>query len=406
MSDVVSLLNDIRDVGRDPRGPGYMRPGFSSTELNLREWFVGEAQARGLDVEIDHNGITWAWVTAPGENAVVTGSHLDSVPGGGEFDGPLGVASALAAVDQLKADGRLEQLNRPLALAVFPEEEGSRFGVACLGSRLITGVIEPDRALGLKDAEGKTFAEVASEVGLNPDLVGKDKERLSRIGSFLELHVEQGVGLIDIGQPVAIGSSIVGHGRWRFTFAGQGNHAGTTPMTKRADPVVAGSQVIGAIPAVVAGVDGKAVATVGRTILHPGGTNVIASSMDFWLDIRHPDDGVVGAVLRAITQRAQEIGHDLGVEVTVSQESYSATTHFNSAFNQRLQGVLPDAPILDSGAGHDAGILAGFVPSAMLFVRNPTGVSHAPEEACEEDDQRAGVKALADVLAMEAGVQA
>jgi N-carbamoyl-L-amino-acid hydrolase len=196
MSDVVSLLRQIEDTGRDVRGPGYQRPGFSATERELRDWFLAEAARRGLDIEIDANGITWAWATPPGENAVVTGSHLDSVPGGGEFDGPLGVASALAAFDELKSSGALERARRPLALAVFPEEEGSRFGVACLGSRLLTGAIDAERALGLKDSAGDTFAEVARGYGLDPERVGRDQSRLAGIGSFIELHVEQGIGLI------------------------------------------------------------------------------------------------------------------------------------------------------------------------------------------------------------------
>ncbi|GAA1947458.1 allantoate amidohydrolase [Brevibacterium antiquum] len=403
MSDVVSLLAQIEDTGRDTRGPGYQRPGFSSTERELREWFLAEAARRGLDTEIDDNGITWAWATAPGDNAVVTGSHLDSVPGGGAFDGPLGVASALAAFDELKASGALERAQRPLALAVFPEEEGSRFGVACLGSRLITGAIEADRALGLTDANGDTFADVARGYGLDPNRVGTDKARLEKVGSFIELHVEQGIGLINTDQAVAIGSSIIGHGRWHFAFSGQGNHAGTTPMSHRADPVVAASRVIGDIPTLAAATDASAVATVGRTLIHPGGTNVIASGMSFWLDIRHADDAVVKQVLEAISKRAQDHAGDTGVQVSISQESYSPTTYFTAELNSRLTSVLPNAPLLPSGAGHDAGILAPHVPSAMLYVRNPTGVSHAPEEACEVDDQRAGVDALVKVLEGELG---
>lgn len=420
-TSVTALMDAIRDVGRTPatqatstQAPGYTRPGFSNTERTLRDWFIAEAAARFFDVEIDSNGITWAWVTPPGPNAVVTGSHLDSVPGGGEFDGPLGVASALAAVDLLRQDGRLPnprthnsaaRLPRPLAIAVFPEEEGSRFGVACLGSRLLTGAIDPPRALALTDADGTSFAEVASTFGLNPHNVGASPEtNLGNIGSFIELHVEQGVGLINMGAPVAIGGAVVGHGRWRLTFTGQGNHAGTTPMGHRADPVVAASAVIGAIPGIVTSIDTQAVGTVGRTRIHPGGTNVIASRMDVWLDVRHRDDEVVGTVVEAITNRAHEVAHDCGVEVSVGQESYSATTRFDAGLTSRLQGVLPTAPVLDTGAGHDAGILAGYVDSAMLFVRNPTGVSHAPEEACEPADQHAGVVALADALAMELGV--
>ncbi|SDS23750.1 N-carbamoyl-L-amino-acid hydrolase [Brevibacterium sandarakinum] len=398
MSDVVSLLAQIEDTGRDTRGPGYQRAGFSNTERELRDWFLAEAARRGLDTEVDDNGITWAWATAPGDNAVVTGSHLDSVPGGGAFDGPLGVASALAAFDELKTSGALERAKRPLALAVFPEEEGSRFGVACLGSRLITGAIEADRALGLTDANGDTFADVARGYGLDPNRIGTDKARLEKVGSFIELHVEQGIGLINTDQAVAIGSSIIGHGRWHFAFSGQGNHAGTTPMSHRADPVVAASRVIGDIPTLAAATDASAVATVGRTLIHPGGTNVIASGMSFWVDIRHADDAVVKQVLEAISQRAREHAEGAGVEVSISQESYSPTTYFTAELNSRLTSVLPDAPLLPSGAGHDAGILAPHVPSAMLYVRNPTGVSHAPEEACEDDDQRAGVSALVKVL--------
>ncbi|MGO1440638.1 MAG: allantoate amidohydrolase [Brevibacterium yomogidense] len=409
MTDVVSLLAQITDTGRDPRGPGYLRPGFSRVEHDLREWFVAEAESRGLDVEVDHNGITWAWATPPGENAVVTGSHLDSVPGGGEFDGPLGVASALAAIDELRESGRLARAGRPLAIAVFPEEEGSRFGISCLGSRLLTGAVGPKRALAMTDDRGDTFAEVLTRHGLDPQRVGRDHERLRRIGSFLELHVEQGVGLINTDQPVAVGSSILGHGRWHIRFEGQGNHAGTTPMARRADPVVAAARIIGDIPTIVSRFDG-AVATVGRTRVHPGGTNAIASAMDVWLDIRHPDDEVVQDVLEEIAARARDRASGAGyrgqeVSLTVDQESYSPTTHFHADFTRRLSALLPEAPLQSTGAGHDAGILAAHVPSAMLFVRNPTGVSHAAEEACEDDDARAGVRALADALAMELGVE-
>lgn len=395
--DVVSLLRQIEDTGKDPRGAGYLRPGFSDTEHELRDWFLAEAGKRGLDTEIDANGITWAWATSPGENAVVTGSHLDSVPGGGQFDGPLGVASALAAYDVLEENGALQRATRPFALAVFPEEEGSRFGLACLGSRLLTGAVDPNAALNLRDPDGRSFADVARDHGLDPARIGPDPERLGRIGSFLELHVEQGVGLVDTDQAVAIGSSIVGHGRWHLRFTGQGNHAGTTPMDHRADPVVAASRTIGEIPRIASAYD-KAVATVGRTHIHPGGTNVIASAMDVWLDIRHADEAIVAAVLEDMTRAAREISADAHVEVTLDRESFSPTTHFHSGFNARLGAALPDAPLLPTGAGHDAGILAAHVPSAMLYVRNPTGVSHAPEEACEDADARAGVDALVTVM--------
>lgn len=400
MTDVNSLLAAIADLGRDPRGPGYLRPGFSSVELGLREWFLGEAAARCLDIEIDGNGVIWAWATPPGDGAIVTGSHLDSVPGGGAFDGPLGVTSALAALDELRADGRLHAARRPFALAVFPEEEGSNFGVACLGSRLMTGAITPEKALALKGAEGGTLADAVGAYGLDPTRMGRREDLERRIGTFLELHVEQGRALIDAGQAVAIGSSIVGHGRWKLSFTGQGNHAGTTPMAHRADPVVAASRLIGDVPE-LAGTHRGAVATVGRTAIHPGGTNVIASRMDVWLDVRHEAEDVVEAVVSAIGERASQRSEDTGVQVTLSRESFSPTTRFHSGLNDRLRSVLPEAPLLPTGAGHDAGILAARVPSAMLYVRNPSGVSHAPEEFCEPGDARVGARALAEVLAAE-----
>src|SRR5688500_7285314 len=187
---VTSLLSEIADVGVDRIRGGYSRPVYSRAEQDLREWFVGHAHKRGLDVEVDRNGILWAWTGGPGDGALVTGSHLDSVPGGGAFDGPLGVVSSLAAVDVLQAKGF--QPDRPLALMVFAEEEGGRFGVPCLGSRLLTGATTAEAALKLKDSAGDTFADAVKAAGLDPSRIGKDEEALSRIGRFVELHVEQG----------------------------------------------------------------------------------------------------------------------------------------------------------------------------------------------------------------------
>ena len=392
---VGSLLASIEDVGRDTRRGGYSRPVYSTAELDLRAWFKAEAQRRGLDVETDRNGILWAWWGQPQDGALVTGSHLDSVPGGGAFDGPLGVASALAAVDVLR--GRGVQPRRSLALAVFPEEEGSRFGVACLGSRLLTGTIDADKARNLRDADGTTFADAARANGLDPDRLGRDEQALSRIGDFVELHVEQGRGLGDGGPAVAVGGSVLGHGRWRLSISGQGNHAGTTAMADRADPMVAAAHIILAVQQAAAGLDG-ARATVGRIEPVPGGTNVIASRVDLWLDARHPQDPATLGLVETIHGKAQKIAAFEGCTVTLSRESWTGTTEFDAGLRRSLEHSLPGAPVLATGAGHDAGILAGHVPAGMLFVRNPTGISHSPEEYVESDDAEAGAVALADVL--------
>lgn len=411
------MLKAIDDVGRDARRGGYSRPVYSEAELTLREWFVAEATKRGLEVSTDANGIIWAWWDLPAggeaarKGALVTGSHLDSVPGGGAFDGPLGVASALAAYDILaarEAAGTFTR-SRAMAITVFPEEEGSRFGVACLGSRLLVGAIDPAKALGLRDRDGNTFADVATAHGLDPNRMGRDNETLARIGDFVELHVEQGKGLnseahtdhAGRGPAIAVGDSILGHGRWRLRFSGQGNHAGTTLMADRADPMIAAAQTIVAVRSVAAAHD-NARATVGRIEPIPGGTNVIASIVDMWLDVRHPDDAVTAALVEKILGEAQVVAASEGCTVDLTEESLSDTVHFDARLTRALtasvQRTVPDAPLLPTGAGHDAGVLAAVVPTGMIYVRNPSGISHAPEEFVEDTDAVTGADVLADVL--------
>lgn len=396
---VTSLMSAIAGVGTDSTRGGYSRPVYSAAEVELREWFLAEAAARGLDTETDRNGIIWAWWNPAGhplEGAVVTGSHLDSVPGGGAFDGPLGVASALVAVDRLRARGLRPR--RALALTVFPEEEGSRFGRACLGSLLLTGAMDPATAAGLTDDDGTTYAELCVANGLDPARLGRDEEALRRIGRFVELHVEQGRGLIDLGNPVAVASSIIGHGRWRVTFTGQGNHAGTTLLADRRDPMIPASRTVLDVRR-ISRVYRGARATVGRIVPTPGGTNVIASRVDLWLDVRHPDDAVTARIVHEITEAASMAAVHEGCESTIVQESLSGSVSFDPVFRDRLLDELPGVPVLATGAGHDAGVLAAHVPTAMLFVRNPSGVSHSPEEHVEDADAERGAEALADVLA-------
>jgi N-carbamoyl-L-amino-acid hydrolase len=394
------LLADLADVGRDPRRGGYSRHGFDRAELTLREWFTAEAGRRGLDVRTDRNGNLWAWWGSPGPDAIVTGSHLDSVPGGGAFDGPLGVTSALEAVDVLRAKAFMPA--RPLAVVVFAEEEGGRFGVPCLGSRLLAGTIDPDAARALADPDGVTLAAAARAAGLDPARMGRDDEALATIGHFVELHVEQGRGLVDLGAPVGVASSILAHGRWRFTFTGEGNHAGATLLGDRRDPMLPASALVLAARRAASGVDG-ARATVGRLVPNPGGTNVIASTVDVWLDARAADSPRTRAVVDEITAAARTAAAEEGCAVTVTEESYGDTVQFDAGLRDGVADLLGGVPALPTGAGHDAGILAARVPTAMLFVRNPTGVSHAPAEHAEAADCAAGVVALAAVLERLAG---
>jgi N-carbamoyl-L-amino-acid hydrolase len=386
-------LDEIAGTGRDLRAGGYARHLWEPAEQELRAWFTERAERLGLGVEVDRNGNLWAWWGAPGPDAVVVGSHLDSVPGGGAYDGPLGVVSALDAVAGLQAAGFTP--TRPCAVLVFAEEEGSRFGVACLGSRLLSGAIDADAARALTDRAGITLAEAATTAGLDPIRLGRDQAALDRIGIFLELHVEQGRGLIDLGQPLAVASSILAHGRWRISFAGQGNHAGATRMTDRSDPMVAAAHAIVAVRQAALARPG-ARATVGRIEAVPGGTNVIPAAVHAWLDARAGTDADTRALVADITASLPHGAH--GCTVKVAEESWTGTVSFDPELAARLALALGGVPALPSGAGHDAGVLAARVPTAMLFVRNPTGISHSPDEFATLDDCLAGIAALGTLL--------
>ncbi|MFG1925889.1 allantoate amidohydrolase [Cryptosporangium sp. NPDC048952] len=394
MTSFEELWRGLLPVGRSADSGGYQRFSWTPSDASCREWFVSEARSGGLTVEADRNGNQWAWWGASGPDAVVTGSHLDSVPDGGAFDGPLGVVSSLAAVRLLKARGFVPR--RPLAVVNFVEEEGARFGMPCLGSRLMSGAVSPGHARELRDPSGVTWAAAMDSAGLDASGIGADPSRLGMIGTFVELHVEQGRGLVESGSAVGVASAIWPHGRWRFEFAGEANHAGTTRLVDRRDPMLTfAATVLGAREqAALAG----ALATFGRVSVEPNGTNAIASFVRAWLDSRAPDASSLATVVEAVTSLAAERGDRDGVKVTVTAESTTPVVEFNASLRDELAALLGAAPILPTGAGHDAGVLSAHVPTAMLFVRNPTGVSHAPGEFATTDDCLAGVEALADVL--------
>jgi beta-ureidopropionase / N-carbamoyl-L-amino-acid hydrolase len=393
------LWSAIAEIGRDPATGGYRRFAWTEADLNMREWFSGECATRGMDLIEDRMGNQWAWWGDPDRSAtggVVTGSHLDSVPDGGAFDGPLGVVSALLAIDQLRSDGFTPR--RPIGVVNFVDEEGARFGVSCLGSRVITGALSPDKARGLRDAEGVTMAEAIRAAGRQPEHLGADPESLGRIGSFIEVHIEQGRALVDLGRAVGVGNRLWAHGRWRIEIPGEANHAGTTRLSDRRDAMIGCARAV--LAARAAAEAHGSLATVGKISIHPGGVNAIARSATAWLDARAAGETVLRATVAQIEEQIA------AADAVVTEESWTPQTAFDDALVTRLAGLLDSAPVMSSGAGHDAGILANAgVPAAMIFVRNPTGVSHSPAEWAEPEDCRAGVAALAMALRDLAGAQ-
>ncbi|MFC9094359.1 allantoate amidohydrolase [Streptomyces sp. NPDC002387] len=397
-----TMWAELLPIGRSSASGGYRRFAWTAADSECRAWFEEQARSRGLAHEVDRNGNQWAWLGDPAAgDAVVTGSHLDSVPDGGAFDGPLGVVSSFAALDELRARG--VEFRRPLAVVNFGDEEGARFGLACVGSRLAAGQLTREQAHRLTDGDGVTLAQAMEAAGHDPDAIGPDPERLGRIGAFVELHIEQGRALDLSGDPVGVASAIWPHGRWRFDFRGEANHAGTTRLVDRRDPMLPYAETVLAArrEAALAG----AVATFGKIAVEPNGVNAIPSLVRGWLDSRAADQESLDTVLSGIEKAAREHAEAHGVDLDVVRESFTPVVEFDHVLRDELARILGreqerglTVPVLGTGAGHDAGILSGTVPTAMLFVRNPTGVSHSPAEDAAEEDCVAGVSALADVL--------
>ncbi len=402
--DFEAMWRDLLPVGRSAGSGGYFRTPWTSAERECVEWFYGQATARGLRMEGDELGnvVAWWYPERTGRDdrrheqpGVITGSHLDSVLDGGAFDGPLGVVSAFAAIDALRDRGVAP--DRPVGVALFLEEEGSRFGQACLGSRLATGATTLEQASRLRDRDGVWFLDALDAGGTHPD-TAQDQAwlGLDRVACFVELHVEQGRDLVDRGAPVGVASAIWPHGRYRFDFTGEANHAGTTRMEDRHDPMLTY-----AMTALAANKQARLAgqrATFGRVDVHPNGTNAVPSRVTAWLDARAGSEQDLESMLAEVERLAVDRAGRDGTTATMTAESVSPEVRFDADLAQRIvEGH--DWPVIPTAAGHDAGILqSAGVPTAMLFVRNPTGISHSPDEHAEMADCLAGVDALADTL--------
>jgi N-carbamoyl-L-amino-acid hydrolase len=391
-------------VGRDPAG-GWTRLAWTEEDRQARAWFEAEAAARGLAVERDRAGNLWAWwrpdADAGGEDrgsVVAVGSHLDTVRGGGAYDGALGVVSGLLAVGELVRRG--VEPRRPVAVVAFADEEGGRFGVPTFGSRVLAGALDPAEVRRRVDQDGTSLAEAMAAAGVDRDGLGPDPDRVGRLGAFVELHVEQGRGLADLGQPVALGSGVWPHGRWRLTLTGEANHAGTTRLADRRDPMLGLAAAVLAARAAATELD--AVATVGRVLVEPNSANSVPGRVSAWLDARAGEDQRLDWLLAAFQAGVEDAAGRNGLEAELACESRSPGVAFDGDLTDRLDACLRarglEPPRLPTAAGHDAAALAAAVPTAMLFVRNPTGTSHSPAEEATLDDCLAGVEALAAVV--------
>ncbi|HIW92252.1 MAG TPA: allantoate amidohydrolase [Candidatus Corynebacterium avicola] len=403
-----SMWGELNAIGVGESG--VRRFSWTGEDAALRDWFTAQAEARGMDVATDVNGNIRAWWGIPEDGAVATGSHLDSVPDGGLWDGPLGVVLGFLAVDALAAaeqDGTLTR-RRPLAVVDYMDEEGARFGVACLGSKLMSGAIDPEAARSLTDADGVTLAEAMLASDTDPQAIGEDPGELARIGAQVEVHIEQGKNLAgplpgsEVGAPVGVATAIWPHGRWEFIFEGVADHAGTCRMEDRRDAGVPFAATVLAARSVAEGMDG-ARATFGRFHVEPGGPNVVPAKVVALLDARAKDDATLEELVDRISGVAKQAAGENGVTVSVVQKSYAPVVDFDPDLREMHAKLAADAgeylPELPTQAGHDSGILAARVPTSMLFVRSPHGISHSPLEDAAEEDVVAGLRVLVRALA-------
>jgi beta-ureidopropionase / N-carbamoyl-L-amino-acid hydrolase len=401
----------LAGIGRDPAG-GWTRLAWTEEDRQARAWFEAEASARDLTVERDPAGNLWAWWRpdadpdpgaedagsgAPG-SVVAVGSHLDTVRGGGAYDGALGVVSGLLAVGELRERG--VEPRRPVAVVAFADEEGGRFGIPTFGSRVLAGALEPPDVLARVDQDGTSVAEALAAAGVDPDAFGPDPARVGRLAAFVELHVEQGRGLADLGRPLALGTAIWPHGRWRLSLTGEANHAGTTRLPDRRDPMLGLAAAV--LAARAAATEREGVATGGRVVVEPNSSNSVPGRVSAWLDARAERDQTLDWLVAAFQAAVEDAAGRNGLTVELACESRSPAVDFDRDLAARLDACLRDRGMdpaaLPTAAGHDAASLAAEVPTAMLFVRNPDGTSHSPAESATLEDCLTGVEALAVVI--------
>jgi allantoate deiminase len=339
----------------------------------------------GVAVRVDAAGNMRALY--PGAQAgaprLLMGSHLDTVPDAGAYDGVLGVALAVSLLEQLA--GR--RLSFAIEVVGFSEEEGVRFGVPFIGSRALVGRLD-DALLSLADGRGISVRTAIEEFGLNPAevpqaMLGKD------VLGYIEFHIEQGPVLDELDRPLAAVESIAGQSRIEITFVGHSNHAGTTPMHLRYDALAGAAEWITAVEDKARSVTGV-VATVGKIEARPGATNVIASEVRLTLDVRHGADNIRTAAVKNLFEQAQDIAARRGLKmcstVLLDQPAVPMDSFLIAAIGQAIEktGCVPHRMV--SGAGHDAMILAEKVPAAMIFLRTPGGISHDPAESVAVED--------------------
>jgi hydantoinase/carbamoylase family amidase len=387
VSSLTADLEEAARIGAD--GSGVSRFAWTPELAQANDWLVGRLQELGLETEIDAAGnVLGRWEEGEG-NAILVGSHLDTVPRGGRYDGALGVLAALDVVRTLKREG--VSLRRPLWVVSFNDEEGSRFQTGMLGSRAFIGDLDPE------DWRRRGVADAMTAGGFDFERL-EEAKAVDRIGAYLELHIEQGPVLEEEGLDLGIVTGIAGLLGFRVRLAGEANHAGTTPMASRRDALAGAARIVLELRD-EARSRGDMTANVGILTVAPGGFNVIPGTAELTIDARAGDADAFASAEKFVGDTLERVAAEEQLELEVSETHRKPPT----PLDPELQGLLAKgaeaegatARSMPSGAGHDAMVLAKHVPAAMLFVPSRAGVSHSPDEYTSPEQCELGARVLA-----------
>jgi len=395
--DAARVIEDLRELARRTSDPAGAQRLCWGEGWRAARAFLAEVLAEiGLEHETDEAGNAWAYLEGNGadEPAVALGSHLDSVPDGGWLDGALGVMAGVGVLRAWTESDRRPP--RTLALVDFADEEGARFGRSLVGSSAVAGTLDPAELADLKDAEGRPATAVLAENGVDLAAAPRAGARLEQLGSYLELHIEQGPTLDDSGAGLAAVRGCIGIERHSYTFHGEVAHAGTTPMNRRHDAGLAAAKSALAIERVASATGGKGVATTGQLRFRPGIITAVAGVAELGVDLRHPDAAGLKRVLDDTRQVVAAAANERGCTFCEDVVWSIAPTHFDDALVAQAS-ELAGGKVMTSGALHDGAEIARRIPVAMLFVPSIGGISHASGEDTAAADLQRGIEALAEL---------
>jgi N-carbamoyl-L-amino-acid hydrolase len=398
--DQARLQSDLAALAvfRDPDSPGWTRRVFSQPYMRSRDWVAGRMRDAGLQVERDVAGNLIGTLAGSTRSALVTGSHTDTVAGGGRFDGPVGVLGAIEVARCIRDSGRT--LRHELRVVDFLGEEPNDFGLSCVGSRAIAGMLTPDH-LAARDPSGRTLAEALEAAGADAGRIAEAVWPAGTMKAFVELHIEQGPVLEQARVPLGVVSGIAGIERVVATFNGQADHAGTTPMSARHDALCAAADAVLAIER-LASQDQGGVGTAGRIEVLPGALNVVPAQVQLWAEFRSVDrtwlDSRREALDEAVSAAGRKRGVDAGVRRLSLTEPVITADEVRTAMTEAIGTLGLAYELLPSGAGHDAVQMSRVGPVGMLFVPSAGGRSHCPEELTSPEHLEAGIAALLATL--------